>query len=397
MSLLSRCTRHTGAIASLPVLLMLGVAACGGDKVTDPPPPPPPATTGSVAGVVRSTGTPVAGAVVGIGGRTVTTGADGHFQLDNVASGNARLTCSKPGFEDYSVNLTIGTDVTAHDVTLVVRQVYSVGGTSVFVPAGVPAIRGAIIAFGGPDTRCFADARIACVRENPPPNPNLEGALQQMGASYRALAAARGLAVVGRESATTDQVIFDALSTVAAQSGRPELADVPFVAHGLSAGGPYAYGIATRNPERAVGLVLRVAAAFDLADPTESHSTPALVIIAGAESIAGINAFNRTMFNVHRTAGAPWAFAEEPGAPHHWLSNAVLELVVNWVETVFEQRLPASPNGPLRPVAESAGWLGDPVTFGIASWAEFAGDRGSASWLPSQATAQRWRAVVQPQ
>ena len=56
---------------------------------------------------------------------------------------------------------------------------------------------------------------------------------------------------------------------------------------------------------------------------------------------------------------------------------------------VLELRLGPTP-GSLSTLSESIGWLGDPTSGEIAEPAEFRGDPGAASWLPSLETAERW-------
>jgi hypothetical protein len=63
------------------------------------------------------------------------------------------------------------------------------------------------------------------------------------------------------------------------------------------------------------------------------------------------------------------------------------------MSTILELRLGSAAFDPLRPITESSGWLGDPGS-GAAPWAEYLGDPASASWLPSQATAEEWEAFV---
>jgi hypothetical protein len=77
--------------------------------------------------------------------------------------------------------------------------------------------------------------------------------------------------------------------------------------------------------------------------------------------------------------------------PHHSLSPAARTLLVNWIRTILDLRLPATASGPLRQITETAGWLGDRATGTVSDWASFNGIRTAASWFPSLNTASEWR------
>jgi hypothetical protein len=392
MPLIERRTPGPARCWLLQLLLISGLAACGG--ADGPPAPQAPPTTGTVTGTVRNSagGAPIAGATVAIGARSTTSGTDGGFQLDGVTTGTSRLNCSMSGFEEYSENVTVATGVNTHDVTLSVRETYMVGSHVIYVPARATTIRGVIVAIGGPDTRCWADPRLSCAMPSLD-HPDLISRLQQTGSSYRMLAASLGLAVLGGRMGTED--VIDALSVAAVVTQRPELATAPFLVHGMSGGGPAAYRLVMGNPGRAAGLILRVAAPFPPADPGPARSLPALLIIAGADD-PQLNSFNRGVYSAHRDAGGLWAFAEEPGAPHLSLSTSAQDLYLAWIASVLEQRLPATPGGQLRTIDEESGWLGNLATFDIASWADYGGERSMAAWLPSEVAATRWRTVARP-
>jgi hypothetical protein len=374
-----------------PFLLIAALAACGAAEPPQAPPPPP--VTGTVTGTVRSSvdGGAVAGATVSIRNHTTTSGADGGFRLEGVATGPATLNSSRSGFEQYSAGVNIQAGVNTHDVMLSLIEVYAVGTHVIYVPARVPTIHGVIVVIGGPDTRCMADARLTCAM--PDVDPDVTISLRQLGSSYRMLAASRGLAVIGGPAVVED--VVNALSLAATVTQRPELATAPFLAHGMYGGGPGAYRLAMNNPGRAAGLILRASPQFTLVDPAPTRSMPALLVTAEADD-ASFNSFNSGVYTAHRSAGGLWAFAQEPGALHVPLSSALRDLYMSWIVPVLEQRLPATPGGQLRTIDDESGWLGNPVTFAIAPWGDYTGDRSIAAWLPSAGSATNWQRLVQP-
>src|SRR5688572_5631216 len=89
------------------------VVACGTDEPGGPP------ATAIVSGVVSaSTGAVVPGASVRVGSATATTGADGRYELANLAPGTATISTSAAGFVPgvASVSVVVGTNT--HDVVL---------------------------------------------------------------------------------------------------------------------------------------------------------------------------------------------------------------------------------------------------------------------------------------
>jgi hypothetical protein len=65
----------------------------------------------AVRGIVRNAGgTPLAGAVVLVGGRRAATNATGRFQVDQVPPGRQMLVVTAPGFTrvTLAVNLSVG-------------------------------------------------------------------------------------------------------------------------------------------------------------------------------------------------------------------------------------------------------------------------------------------------
>ncbi len=357
---------------------------------------------GSVSGLVRRAGinTPIAGAKITIGNLQTVTGADGRFQLDNVPGGPTTIRGAAPGFGPYEASITVAAGVATHDMVLAPQDVFefSNGNYSLYVPTSVTTVRGIVFAIGGPDTRPFANAARSF---GLPPGlpPDLEPSLMMMGASYRALAAAEGLAILGVPSQPNLSNLVDALAEVLAEASealhRPELTSAPLLLHGVSGGTPQAMLLAAQLPSRVAGVFLRVPVASAMAQISPaSGSVPTFVVIAELDILVDNNV-TTAVFSSVRGGGGLWALAVERGAAHHALSAAARALILDWMLTILDLRLPVIPGGPVRPVDETSGWLGNLSTRTIASWANYVGDRRAAAWLPTQAFAERWRNFVQ--
>jgi Carboxypeptidase regulatory-like domain len=70
---------------------------------------------GSVTGTVTdaSAGAPIAGAIVSVAGRSVTTGGDGSYTLSNLPAGNVSVTVSAYGYQSQTQAVTITANQTA--------------------------------------------------------------------------------------------------------------------------------------------------------------------------------------------------------------------------------------------------------------------------------------------
>lgn len=267
-----------------------------------------------------------------------------------------------------------------------------IGDFALSIPAGVPTVRGILLALGGPDTRAFITDGLFGA-----PLPELEASLHELGREWRTLAADHGLALLGtsRQGKTelpnqvqTDQLIFDAIGDAARISGHSELASAPIFVYGISGGTPQAIGFAARNPERVGALLLKVPAPPERLSRAEALAVPTYLILAEHEAM-GDNKAVIAVFEANRRAGGLWAMAVEPGVPHHSLTPGHRSIAVNWLLAIVALRLGATTQGPLRNIPESTGWLGHP-DFGVSEWAGYPGDRGAASWFPTRGTAEEW-------
>jgi hypothetical protein len=295
---------------------------------------------------------------------------------------------------DYTSNITVAAGTTTHDIRLAAQEVFEFfgGAFSLYVPASVTAVRGIVLALGGPDTRPFADPRRS-FNLGPDVPPELESELTMVGTNYRLLAAREGLAVLGYGNVSVAggyAAVWVALEDAAAVASRPELANAPLLIDAISGGTPGAAQLTAQNPSRVAGLALRVPLSVADQLSPESGSVPTYVIIAELDEIVDNNVTVATYQKV-RAAGGLWALAEEPGKQHRSHSASRNELILEWFTTILPLRESSAPGGPVRAIVEESGWLGDPVTRIVSSWADYVGDRRAASWFPTQATAERWR------
>jgi len=100
------------------------------------------------------------------------------------------------------------------------------------------------------------------------------------------------------------------------------------------------------------------------------------------------------MFRFYRDKHAPVGMALDPRSGHECADSRYL--AIPFFDACLGLRLPArgAADQTLQPVSRDAGWLA-PWLGGEALPAnEFTGDRGNATWLPSETVARAWQSYV---
>jgi hypothetical protein len=337
----------------------------------------------------------LADATVSVGTREATSDENGHFELTEVPVGDATVQAAHAGYVTEEAAVTIIAGGNTHDFALATQEVFTSGAYSVYVPAGVGPLRGTIISLGGGVTTS------GFVTGGPlePGSPDLEQSLQAMGASLRALARASHVALLGTtihsltNNASSDAALFSALASAAEASGHAELADAPVLMFGLGEGSsPESAGLASRVPERTVGALLRVPPSVPNITGAAALAVPTFVMLSELDNFSDNTGIQATFSDI-RSRGGLWALAVEPGVQHGEATGRGNSANVSWIQTVLTLRLPATPGDPLVALDESSGWLGNQTTLDIAAWADYTGDRPSASWLLNQSAATSWKTL----
>ena len=355
-----------------------------------------PAVTGKV--ISDKTSLPVAGAVVRIGDAAATTGSDGGYELDGIPPGPATIRCTAPpGFADFESDITVSSDLVWRDIVLTEIDVFELDDFALFVPAVAEVPRGVLLILGGSNTKSFATREPfgAATAET-------EVALQSLRFSLWAMAANQQFAILGTSLAglangpASDRLVLDALRAGEQASRRPGLSALPMMVYGMSEGAAQASGFSARQPDRVAGVFLKTPLGIGTATGGVPLKVPTFMVLAELDALVD-NAAVTEAFEAGREASALWGLGVENNVSHQSLSPAQRLLTLTWMDNVLDVRLAASPSGPLRDLSESAGWLGNPATGDVSSWIDYPGDKASASWLPSQAAAERWQSFVDQQ
>src|SRR5688500_322909 len=184
--------------------------------------------------------------------------------------------------------------------------------------------------------------------------------------------------------------LLQALSQVGAQSLHPELASIPILFVGHSQGGCTAYGFSRAHAARVAGFVTMKGGCHNPGPAGAAATVPGFFLIGRLD--APHRTANITpVFEAGRADGAPWSLSIDAFG-HGPIVD--LALMFDWIDAVLTARLPATPGAPLRPMTETGGWLGDPSTGAVSTYACYGATRSTASWLPSRETALSWQRMA---
>jgi dienelactone hydrolase len=290
------------------------------------------------------------------------------------------------------------------DVAIPPGENYDKAEFRLWLPDGLGAVRGVLVVVHGSnlDSRAWLD------------QSSWGGLMERRGVGvhasfWRDIALRHGLALLGcrltdkqhedmfieeyaRVGGGSGQALLDALISLAAQSGRRELAEAPLVLWGISAGGQFNYEFACWRPERTVAFVLNKGGVYYTAlAPQAARRVPGL-LLAGERDSPFRNGIINGIFSMNRRAGALWALTVEPGAAHEFARS--LEMSEAYFDEVIPLRLPREPGGALRPLRLEDGYLGDLQTQTYAPYDEKKAEEAPAAWLPTEKAARAWQAVM---
>lgn len=208
----------------------------------------------------------------------------------------------------------------------------------------------------------------------------------------------------------SDAAFQKALVDLGVKSGRPELAEVPWVLWGHSGGGHWAGGMVMLHPERVAAAWLR--SGVPQLGPTpdrptiKAHSLPDAALgvplmcnLGTKEGItvkegpfAGVWPSNEAFFSQVRSKGGLIGVAVDPLSSHECGNQRYLAIL--WLDVCLTARLPNHRGGRLNPMPTSESWLAPPTGIEARPAAQYSGDPLKAGWLPNAAIARSWTRYV---
>lgn len=178
------------------------------------------------------------------------------------------------------------------------------------------------------------------------------------------------------------QALLDVLVKFAARTSHPEVASVPLLMWGMSAGGQFNYEFVAWKPERVAAFIVNKGGIYYSALLSKTaRAVPGLLFVGGADLQSRIDTITG-LFAVNRRGGAVWALVVEPGLGHVVGASQGLGALF------FEEAL-TGVKGP--------GYTGDLKTHEYQPAATPGTPSIPNAWLLSERLAIAWKAVVQKQ
>ena len=242
----------------------------------------------------------------------------------------------------------------------------------------------------------------------------------------RALATQISCAVVGFDkfygypgnAEVPSSVLSNALKELAAVSAHPEVAHAPIFTFGHSNGTAFSAGFASKEPDRIFGwMAFKSAYGAQFSFPS-IYRMPGL-IISGETDESYFSDQLATVRHLRHEHHALMHMIVEPGVGHGPRKPSSYTILMAFMKTAFQVRVPADADprqGPVKLIElqESQGWLGQTLDgarvkpaldvkrdweqpidvrrmLEIAPYADYPGDKGYASWLPTEEYARKWQ------
>jgi hypothetical protein len=200
------------------------------------------------------------------------------------------------------------------------------------------------------------------------------------------------------------------LVDLAAKSGHPELAQVPWALWGHSGGGHWAGGMVLLHPHRVVAAWLRSGVPLlkpDSARPgiiahTLSDSVLKVPLMCNLgtkegvtvkdERFAGVWPANEVFFGEVRAKGGLIGVAIDPLSSHDCGNQRYL--AIPWLDACISLRLPKVSGEALKEMPSGDVYLAEPTGSEAVPAGKFAGEALMAAWLPNESIARAWMQYV---
>ncbi|MGE5834681.1 MAG: hypothetical protein ACM4AI_09400 [Acidobacteriota bacterium] len=192
------------------------------------------------------------------------------------------------------------------------------------------------------------------------------------------------------------QALLDTIARFAERSKHPEIARVPLLLWGMSAGGQFNYEFVAWKPERVAAFIVNKGGIYYSALLSKAaREVPGFLFVGDKDLQSRIETITG-LFAVNRRGGALWALVVEPGAGH--VVGQSRDLGALLFEEVLGMRLShaggAGSATPLVSIAAVPGFVGDLKTGTFQPASSPGTPSAPNAWLPTERLAKAWQAVV---
>lgn len=258
---------------------------------------------------------------------------------------------------------------------------------TLWLPENVPVVRGVLI--DAPD--CFNSTLFDVFPEQARVDFARTWHFGYLGMKFMEKPSTPCILTEAAASGSVDAIIT-ALAQLGQETGRPELAQSPWVIFGWSGGAIWGMETAITQPARTIAVFARGSGSDD-GRAANAYPVP-IVMSTGEHDIWAIGL--RSRFYKHRPSGALWTLALTKNDSH--LLGKAWQMALPFFDAVITQRLPAPPPPgdvvTLAAMDASKAWLGNNDSIIAAPIGDYPDNKATASWLPDEPTAKLWEVYV---
>jgi pimeloyl-ACP methyl ester carboxylesterase len=191
----------------------------------------------------------------------------------------------------------------------------------------------------------------------------------------------------------TGQALLNAIAHFAKRTGNDNMANLPMLLWGHSAGGQFNYGFASWAPERVIAFTAIKGGYYLPKSQPATLQVPALLFNGELDMQRRIDGINK-VFVEHRDQGALWAKMQEPNGGHG--EGHTHELIEPFFAKMMAKRLPKVVNSyqDIIPLVPSTGWLGDNQSLVLNGATDERLNNAQLSWLVDYEFAKKWQAFA---
>jgi hypothetical protein len=287
--------------------------------------------------------------------------------------------------------------------------------------AGLCALRGAVHDFQGgplPEVKLqTSNFRLWLDEGNPVckgvlvlvPGRHGDGRGMVEDGAWQELARTLGLALLGcqfsdgepfpyqnDEGGVVSASINAALVHFSTAAGRSELAQAPLAFWGHSAGSNVAANYVKAFPDRVLAVASSKGTSAARGVTKQNVEVPMLFAIGKKDKAEWVEESVRCI-QAGREEKAVWTLALQPNEGHE-LGNslAVCRLYLSFVVPARLKGTQPTGDGKVKLASldPKDGWLGDPETMEVGSYADYMGKKKEAIWIPDEPSARAWQAYL---
>jgi dienelactone hydrolase len=188
------------------------------------------------------------------------------------------------------------------------------------------------------------------------------------------------------------QALLEALVAFSSYTDHPELANVPLLLWGMSAGGEFNYEFTAWKPERVAAFIVNKGGVyFSALLPAAARRVPGLLFI-GEQDLEWRKRVITGLFALNRRGGALWALVEEPKVGH--LVGRSQEMAVVFFDAILSLRVGSSESvAHLVKLGERSGIVAELAQGSLQRPSDNPDPNRLTAWFPTERVAHAWRSL----